>query len=716
VLGNIVIDWGNDMQRKIVLFDELFRAVCEIGEKIRSQLLTDNELSITDCVENCEALSAYIHKTGQKDVDKYREAQSKVQNGEWFVSDFFHRIIVHMQLLEAIEEMDYSVEMDILEMLVVRLGNGVYYDISKLKSVMECAENLYLETLKRNRVYKPRLDEGTQLLISAVKDLKKEGIRVLIVQGEPELEQDSEELLISKLDGMIKKVGGMFVIRQLFEQEIRNRYNRQLDRYLICRNKRSSLGGKQPESRIPYQYLLQLSLKHLKGDVLLREANKKNLYNKIIRLSKDYLEVLQLQGYYVLSEILEPLEDFPYRLSRNLNFEKLCIPRQYHPKYIKMLLCNMLEPFYSQGTEKPRVYSFFNYVEMVKHILNTAKGPTIFSKNDLKAVLGISEYKLNVMLQDISMEVEQVNPDFLHFLDKTNTWQKPLIKLDEEQYFCLDGRMAGYAFYEVMYQILFTARGAVFSRRQGPVLEQMVYQMFKDKHFSYVTGKYKQIDDLPERDCDMILEGQKQVMFLEIKKCPLPNSYEQGDDVKVLQSLGDGMLYAQEQILWHKLRVKEKGVLELYDADGKRLMDYTPGNKQVMAVSICMPEYDFLTVQNITEAFLKSTLRFTYHAVDPGREDLLKKLNKRVKTIQMVAGRLFDGKPFDGKKVFFWSQFRSLQQIWIMLEFCETVDVFLDMCKHQSIILTGAEDVYVEILNALQSRNLAVPSASSPRV
>lgn len=50
--------------------------------------------------------------------------------------------------------------------------------------------------------------------------------------------------------------------------------------------------------------------------------------------------------------------------------------------------------------------------------------------------------------------------------------------------------------------------------------------------FSYVIGKYRPWRDMPERDCNMILEDATQAMFLEIKKCPLPGSYEQGDDVK----------------------------------------------------------------------------------------------------------------------------------------------------------------------------------------
>ena len=690
------------MKKKIRLFDDLFHGVCEIGKQIRAGQWTDSGRSIEDWEKTCRSQSGFIYSAKHSDVEQYTNAKSKVESGDWFVSNFFHGIIVHMQLLEAIEGADYSVEMDLLETLAAHLGNGAYFEKNRLNSLMECAGNLYLAAEKSNHLYKARLDESTQLLIAAVKELKREGARFLIVQGAPEFDEDSERILVSKLDTMIKQIGGMFVIRQLFEQEISKRYNAQLGRYLIYRNKTSFYGTQTLESRIPYQYLLQLSLKHLRGNTPLSETYKRSLYEKMIHMSKAYLEVLQLQGYSVIGELFEPLEDFPYRLSRNLCFEKMYIPRQYHPAYIKLLLHKMLEPFYAQGAAKPRVYSFFHYVKLAEYILENAVGPRIFTKREWKDALGIAEYKLNMMLEDLSLVAEEVNPDFLHYLDETNTWRKPLIKLDEERYFCLDGRMAGYAFYEVMYQILFAAMGSSLSKKQGPMLEQMVYQMFRDKHFSYVTGRYQRMDDMPERDCDMILESMERVMFLEIKKCPLPGSYEQGDDVKVLQALGDGMLYAQEQILWHKVRLKEKGVLELYDAKGNRLPDYTPGKKLVMAVSICMPEYDFLTDRNITEAFLESTLLVSYHAVDPQREKLLKKLNKRAQTIQTLAGRLFDGRKFDVREVFFRSQFRSLQQIWTMLQFCETVEEFLELCSHQMYVITGAGDVYVDIMHALR--------------
>lgn len=69
----------------------------------------------------------------------------------------------------------------------------------------------------------------------------------------------------------------MFIIRQLFKQEIRKKYHSQLGRYLIYRDKKSFWRDQKPESRIPYQYLLQLSLKHLKGNILVSEAYREGL-------------------------------------------------------------------------------------------------------------------------------------------------------------------------------------------------------------------------------------------------------------------------------------------------------------------------------------------------------------------------------------------------------------------------------------------------------
>ena len=179
---------------------------------------------------------------------------------------------------------------------------------------------------------------------------------------------------------------------------------------------------------------------------------------------------------------------------------------QYHPEYVMLLLQNMLEPYYGTGKEKMRAYSFHNYQELAVYVMQEARGPRIFKREEFADRLGISSYKLDQILQDIAYDADSINVDFSYYLDATNSWRKPLVRLDADTYFCLDGRMEGYAFYEAMFQIIFAGYGTVFSKYQGERLEEMVYQMFREKHFPYITGQYLPDGELTERNCDMILE------------------------------------------------------------------------------------------------------------------------------------------------------------------------------------------------------------------
>lgn len=696
------------MQPNPKTFNNIYHATLELADKFRTHTWLDNDRSVKECEAELKSMAVFIDDGKGNEEDKRDEAREKTLEGTWFQSTYFRRLIVHLQLEEAINGRSFQLEEEILGHTMAYLSNGTYYEVSNLPQIMEAAGQLYRASKKANKLYAPVLSEDTKVLTESMKNLINAGFSFRILIDEPEFDADSERRLIDEIERRVKELGGMYVIRQLFAREIYGHYHEKLGRYLIYRNKISLGERRNIKVRIPYQYLLQLSLKYLKTESIFTDSYKERRYQELIRLAQDYLEVLQIQGYRTWEDVFTEIEDFPYKLAKNLCFEKMCIPRQYHLEYVKLLLQNMLEPYYGTGKEKMRAYSFHNYQELAVYVMQEARGPRIFKREEFADRLGISSYKLDQILQDVAYNADLINADFSYYLDATNSWRKPLVRLDADTYFCLDGRMEGYAFYEAMFQIIFARYGTVFSKYQGERLEKMVYQMFREKHFPYITGQYLPDGDLPERNCDMILEGSERVMFVEIKKCPLPGSYEQADDVDVLKTLGEGMLYAQEQILWHKLRLKEKGALVLYDKERNYLQDYTPGKKKIIAMSICMPEYDFLTDRMMTETFLESTLRVTYHAIDPSREKVLNKLNKRAANIQMVTARLFAGEKYTTRDVFFDSMFRSLQQVWTMLRMCDSLDMFLDMCDTQLVVITGAGDVYVDILSALhlhQSRS-----------
>ena len=114
-----------------------------------------------------------------------------------------------------------------------------------------------------------------------------------------------------------------------------------------------------------------------------------------------------------------------------------------------------------------------------------------------------------------------------------------------------------------------------------------------------------------------------------------------------------------------------------------------------------MPEYDFLTNPAIVHTFLESTMFVNYHANDSSREKTLDKLNRRIEDMRMLINLLYKNKKPSAKEVFFNASFMSLQQIWMVLQYYNDTESFLDYCQSSLCISCGRGDIYAELL-ALQ--------------
>ena len=289
-------------------FNKLYQAACDLADRLRRGEWTNSDRSIEECEAAIKSLAAFIDDGKADCTDKREEAREKTLKGTWFQSVDFRRIIVHMQLEEAINNRDMQLELDILGHVLAYLPNGTYFKMGNLPQVMETIGHLYGASKKSGKPYAPKMSEETAVLIESTRNLINAGFSFQIVNGEPEFEQDSEQCLVAELERRIKELGGMYVIRQLFDREIRARYHEKLGRYLIYRNKISMGEKRHIKVRIPYQYLLQMSLKFLKTESIFTNAYKEHRYQELIRMAQDYLEVLQLhigwRKIYVLKKFV----------------------------------------------------------------------------------------------------------------------------------------------------------------------------------------------------------------------------------------------------------------------------------------------------------------------------------------------------------------------------------------------------------------------------
>ena len=64
-------------------------------------------------------------------------------------------------------------------------------------------------------------------------------------------------------------------------------------------------------------------------------------------------------------------QDLGIDVYKNMLFEKLYVPRQYHPEFIKMLLVGMFRQEYEKCRPELRSYSFSCYLKVAFYILPT---------------------------------------------------------------------------------------------------------------------------------------------------------------------------------------------------------------------------------------------------------------------------------------------------------------------------------------------------------
>ena len=467
------------------LFETILLAVRDAAEEVEN-----GNLTVTDIPEVyeevCKKLACFSELSKDNQPEQILEAREKARTGEWFRSKDLLKVIRHFYLVDSIEHKNSVTEKSILFVLCCFLGGQYSYTKETVPDLMRTGAQLYLSVSKSGRysyMCKLRgLEEDEKLLVQAVQILKRHSVQVFVQKGTTVINDEDEKKIQLELEQKIEAYGGLKFLQELFLTEIAPKYDAEIGRYMIYRGK-TALGHvpKNLKSRIPYQYLIQLALKHLPAQKCVAGISKQS-FQEIIEYGAAYLETMQQQGYSAAEDMFCEGQDLGIDVYKNMLFEKLYVPRQYHPEFIKMLLVGMFRQEYEKCRPELRSYSFSCYLKVAFYILQRSNGPTIFSRKELRENCSVGEFRLNQLLGDISQKAEDVNKGFCAFVDRTTSWKKPLIQLDEENYFCLDARMVGYGFYEVLYQVLFEKMGNSLSREQGKLLEKLLYQMFQKKN------------------------------------------------------------------------------------------------------------------------------------------------------------------------------------------------------------------------------------------
>ena len=452
--------------------------------------------------------------------------------------------------------------------------------------------------------------------------------------------------------------------------------------------------------RVPYNYLIQLAIKHLDEIQcpLLTENGQHSKYDEAIRISSDYLNILNLQSYSTFGDILWNYENIPQKLSQNILFEKMFTPVQYCPDFVIRFIKGVYAPLFDDS--KNIEYSFNEYFKFCEFIMDEKRTCVAYTFNEIKQATKLRKATLKNILDDVALGYDKVNTEYTHFLAKTNYRLKPLVKLKNNTYFLFSAYFNGFALCEVLYNKLKPYYKGDFNKLKGIHLENMIKSMFKEKSFCFHSGKYS-IGNSENLECDLILEDDKRIIFIEIKNQPLLDGFELGDDVETLYYLGEGMIKAQKQCYRHIKWLKSMGKLIIKNEKSRLQYELSENGRQIICISVCSQEYLFLSNKTFSEPFLQSLLFATYHATDTNKEVRLNRLNTLRNELEQLVIDIHGTDNINVNQVFFNTLFRSAQQIFSCLTLSETLDDFIYHLTHPIHIMDGSGDVYHQLLTSM---------------
>lgn len=678
-----------------IVLNELYKNYTS-KSMINKNILSEHKNQFRDFYsDKCKKLSIYCAddlNNSKRTIINKLENEGKLFSSSIFV-DFIKQLVIENKLLSE----NNTKAISIAKCLYEHLGNSLFYpmDNTVLCSLFQNAIFLFLS--ETNHQSFPNTE--TIEIINSMKRLQnKYKLDYEIKNGEILLSDDTDKTIQKGLEKSIAMIGGINFLKTLFSQEIFPKYNPTIDRFLIYRNKYHFL-SKSFELRIPYNYLIQLGIKHIivTPSPLLTISGIKNEINFIIQNSRDYLNVLDLQSYSIFSNLFLNYKMIPSYLSKNIAFEKMHNPTQYRPDFVIMFLKNVYHPLFINT--KNLNYCFDEYLRFCQTILYDKKFCATYTFDELKQKTKLDKKTLNNILYDVSYNYNEVNCMFESFLSETNYYKRPLVKLKDNTFFLLSAYFNGFAFCEAIYSKLKTVYPKSIDRDKGYKIEDMIKSFFDRKEYPYHCGKYR-ISKSEINECDLVVEGEKSIIFYEIKNRPLPNTFEQGDDVKTLNCLAEGMINAQIQCLKHKYYLEKRGTLLLEkDNENNKTTSYKLNLKgrRIICISVCAQEYLFLTNKLFSETLLKSLLIADYHTTDSAREKELNKLKKSISKLRNFINEIKEYKS-NINQVFFDTLFRSAQQLYTILEVSESLDNFIDVLTEPIYIIDSSDDVYCQLL------------------
>ncbi|MFP4298008.1 MAG: hypothetical protein ACLFT0_09135 [Spirulinaceae cyanobacterium] len=517
----------------------------------------------------------------------------------------------------------------------------------------------------------------------SAKFLKSMGYEIEIKDGKVLLEESQARKIACRIESNIKLLGGIETLRRLFEQ-VQHRFDEKQERYHLGRYFRE-VYQHNAERSIPFNYLLNLCVKHTQKTVFLAVASPDSIWKEILDYSIVLASILDVEPSNQLSLLFHSTDTIVQFLQELATYDNLFCPIQLRPSDIPKIIRGLF------SSDAESIQNTLNWTPeqaaiVTEKILAIAQGKRYlirFTTDDIfKLEPHIEKSIIELILNVFSNDASSVNLNFQIPQDiskigsKNYFGHKPIIKLSENEYLLISPSICATAFYEAIIFEIDSQVNINIHNKTGEKIEELIKKELSNREIKYFSGKYKNDKSQGKNvdESDILVETDDTLIFFEVKKKSLVRQSKSGDSLKILIDLSKSLLETQRQINKHEIFIKKYGKIEFKDNSICYL-----NNKKIARISITLSDFGSFQDRNVLFQFMGILLLGKLESTNMSninleeRSDLsnkIEKLNQKIDDFKNQIDEIYE-LDNDNKKnsnYFYNCWFLSVPQLLVILD------------------------------------------------
>ncbi|MCC5643772.1 YraN family protein [Nostoc sp. CHAB 5824] len=541
-----------------------------------------------------------------------------------------------------------------------------------------------------------------QFVVSnSAKILQSEGCEVHIEDGRVLIDESQARNVANRIEGDIRLLGGIEALKKLFEL-IKPCHNENQGRYHLGRTFNSLIQADFPS--IPFAYLLNLSVKYPRKQILVAVESPNKIWKRILNISIPLTSILDVQAHNQFALLFHSTDTILYFLQELAVYDNLFCLIQLRPSDVPKMIQGLFSGF-SETIQQNLGWTPEQAAIIAERILKLAEGKlypiTFHARQIYNLNLNIGKDEIDKILTVYSHGVSSVNSNFhipqdLSQISPENHFQhKPLIRLSKDEYLLTSSSICSPAFYEAIVSELRAKVDSKINDKLGDKIEYFIKGEFSRRGIKFNCGKYRGTKKDKIDEIDIVVETSDTLIFFEVKAKALTRRSRCGSDLNLLFDLSDSLLTSQIQINKHEIYIRKNGSISL---ENDSICDLN--NRDIARISVTLLDFGSFQDRTILFQFLENMLLGKVEASDDVNK--VKKLNDKLDEFRLQFNELIQIDPIRANNPFYNCWFLSVPQLLILLDNVNSSDDLKRELWRTRSITTSSLDFYREYEYARQ--------------